>query len=50
MDYAGLAESAADKMGLYRRDADGWRSCRRTVSAGGSGAAGAVSRVGRREG
>lgn len=50
MDYAGLAESAADKMGLYRRDADGWRSCRRTVSAGSSGAAGAVSRVGRREG
>ncbi|XP_068813898.1 stAR-related lipid transfer protein 5 [Struthio camelus] len=30
MDYAGLAEAAAAKMGLYRRDAGGWRGCRRT--------------------
>ncbi|NXJ04659.1 STAR5 protein, partial [Odontophorus gujanensis] len=30
MDYAGLAEAAAAKMELYRRDANGWRSCRRT--------------------
>ncbi|OXB79419.1 UNVERIFIED_CONTAM: hypothetical protein H355_007628 [Colinus virginianus] len=30
MDYAGLAEAAAAKMELYRRDADGWRSCRHT--------------------
>ncbi|KAF1635325.1 StAR-related lipid transfer protein 5, partial [Eudyptes filholi] len=30
MDYAGLAEAAAEKMGLYRRDPGGWRGCRRT--------------------
>ncbi|XP_064373351.1 stAR-related lipid transfer protein 5 isoform X2 [Dromaius novaehollandiae] len=30
MDYAGLAEAAAAKMGLYRRDPAGWRGCRRT--------------------
>ncbi|OXB60413.1 hypothetical protein ASZ78_004387 [Callipepla squamata] len=30
MDYAGLAEAAAAKMELYRRDAEGWRSCRHT--------------------
>ncbi|XP_067161452.1 stAR-related lipid transfer protein 5 isoform X1 [Apteryx mantelli] len=30
MDYVGLAEAAAAKMGLYRRDPGGWRGCRRT--------------------
>ncbi|XP_021263195.1 stAR-related lipid transfer protein 5 [Numida meleagris] len=30
MDYAGLAEATAEKMWLYRRDPDGWQSCRRT--------------------
>ncbi|KAM6059555.1 stAR-related lipid transfer protein 5 isoform 2-T2 [Theristicus caerulescens] len=30
MDYVGLAEAAAEKMGLYRRDPGGWRGCRRT--------------------
>lgn len=34
MDYAGLAEAAAVKIGLYRRDPGGWRGCRSTVSPG----------------
>ncbi|NXW92747.1 STAR5 protein, partial [Alopecoenas beccarii] len=30
MDYAGLAEAAAEKVWRYRRDPDGWRSSRKT--------------------
>lgn len=34
MDYAGLAEAAAAKIGQYRQDPSGWRGCRSTVSPG----------------
>ncbi|XP_032050592.1 stAR-related lipid transfer protein 5 isoform X2 [Aythya fuligula] len=30
MDYAGLAEAAAAKIGQYRQDPGGWRGCRST--------------------
>ncbi|XP_010191198.1 PREDICTED: stAR-related lipid transfer protein 5 [Mesitornis unicolor] len=30
MDYVGLAESAAEKMRLYRQDPSGWRVCQST--------------------